>query len=69
MRLIQFFMLDRKAKSLNETLNVLLEYSKFSGLKVNFDKTHAIRIGLIKYNTVTIKTRWKLSWGKLNSNF
>ena len=36
------FMLDGKDKSLNETLNVLLEYSKFLGLKVNFDKTHAV---------------------------
>ena len=58
------FMLDGKDKSLNETLNVLLEYSKFSGLKVNFDKTHAVWIGLNKYSTATIKTRWKLSWGK-----
>ena len=57
-------MLDGKDKSLNETLNVLLEYSTFSGLKVNFDKTHAVWIGLNKYSTSTIKTRWILSWGK-----
>ena len=36
------FTLDRSSKSLNATLDVLFEYSKFSGLKVNFEKTHAI---------------------------
>ena len=60
------FILDGKSKSLNATLNVLFEYSKFSGLRVNFDKTHAVWIGLNKYSTATIKTRWKLSWGKTN---
>ena len=60
------FFLDRTSKSLNETLNVLSEFSNFSGLEVNFDKTHAIWIGLKKYSTALIKTRWKLSWGKIN---
>ena len=60
------FFLDGTSKSLNETLNVLSEFSNFSGLKVNFDKTHAVWIGLKKYSTASIKTRWKLSWGKIN---
>ena len=60
------FILDGKEKSLNETLNVLFEYSKFSGLNINFDKTHAFWIGINKYSTKAIKTRWKLSWGKTN---
>ena len=60
------FILDGKSKSLNATLNVLFEYSKFSGLRVSFDKTHAVWIGLNKYSTATIKTKWKLSWGKTN---
>ena len=51
------FILDGKNKPLNATLNVLFEYSKFSGLRVNFDKTHAVWIGLYKYSTATIKTR------------
>ena len=38
-------MLDGKEKSLKETLNVLFEFSRFSGLNVNFDKTHAVWIG------------------------
>ena len=58
------FILDGSSKSLNSTLDVLFEYSKFSGLKVNFEKTHAVWIGINKYSTSSIKTRWKLSWGK-----
>ena len=60
------FFLDGTSKSLNETLNVLFEFSKFSGLKVNFGKTHAVWIGLNKCSTESIKTRWKLSWGKID---
>ena len=60
------FIIDGKSKSLNATLNVLFEYSKLSGLRVNFDKTHAVWIWLNKYSTATIKTRWKLSWSKTN---
>ena len=58
------FLLDGTSKSLNATLNVLYEFAQFSGLKVNFDKTHAVWIGVNKYSTASIKTRWKLSWGK-----
>ena len=58
------FLLDRTSKSLNATLNVLYDYSQFSGLKVNFEKTHAVWIGVNKFSTASIKTRWKLSWGK-----
>ena len=58
------FILDGSSKSLNSTLDVLFEYSKFSGLKVNFEKTHAVWIGINKYSTSSIKPRWKLSWGK-----
>ena len=58
------FLLDGTSKSLNATLNVLYEYSLFSGLKVKFEKTHAVWIGVNKYSTASIKTRWKLSWGK-----
>ena len=60
------FFIDGTSKSLNETLNVLSEFSNFSGLKVNFDKTHAVWIRLKKYSNASIKTRWKLSWGKKN---
>ena len=50
-------------KSLNETLNELENYAKYSGLKVNFAKTHAVWIGSKKYSTDSIKTKWKLNWG------
>ena len=36
------FLLDGTSKSLNATLNVLYEYSQFSGLKVNFEKTQGL---------------------------
>ena len=58
------FLLDGTSKSLDATLDVLYNYSHFSGLKVNFEKTHAVWIGIKKYSTASIKTRWKLSWGK-----
>ena len=59
------FILDGTSKSLNETLDVLSKFSHCFGLKVNFDKTHAVWIGLKKkIITLTIKTRWKLSGGK-----
>ena len=32
------FILDGGSKSLNATLDVFFEYSKFSGLKINFEK-------------------------------
>ena len=58
------FLLDGTSKSLNAMLDVLYEYAQFSGLKVNLEKTHAVWIGVNKYSTASIKTRWKLSWGK-----
>ena len=58
------FILDGTSKSLNATLNVLYEYSQFPGLKINFEKTHAVWKGNNKYSTASIKTRWKLSCGK-----
>ena len=51
------FLLDGTSKSLNATLDVLYEYAQFSGLKVNFEKTHAVWIGVNKYSTASIKTR------------
>lgn len=59
-------LLDGSSSSLKEALEVLTQFSEFSGLKVNFDKTQVIWIGKKKFSTETIKTRWKLSWGKIN---
>ena len=54
--------LDGSYQSLNETLNLLEQFSLVSGLKVNFDKTKVVWIGKKKYSSDTIKTRWKLTW-------
>ena len=43
-----------------------LAMQNINGLKINFDKTSVVWIGKKKYSTDTIKTRWKLSWGKSN---
>ena len=55
--------LDRSEKSQNETLSKLENYVKFSGLKVNFTKTHVVWIGSKKNSANSIKTKWKLNWG------
>ena len=31
---------------------------------MNFDKTQVVWIGIKKYSSQTIKTKWKLNWGK-----
>ena len=52
-------LLDGTSKSLNEILNVLSDFASFSGLKINFGKTHAVWIGLkIQYclNQDTMET-------------
>ena len=58
--------LDGSQQFLSETLSELSNYAKYSGLNVNFDKTQVIWIGRNKYSTDTIKTKWKLTWGKTN---
>ena len=58
------FILDGSSKSLNETLNSLSEFSRYSGLNVNFDKTKVVWIGKKKFSADTIKTKWKLIWNQ-----
>ena len=60
--------LDGSEKSIKNTLQLLEKFSHISGLKVNFDKTKLIWIGCMKYSSRSIKTKWKLSWGKHNLN-
>ena len=55
-------LLDGTDQSLNETLNVIQDFSNISGLNVNFDKTNVVWIGKNKYSSYTIKTKWKLNW-------
>lgn len=56
--------LDGTEKSLNQTLSELEIFSRISGLNVNFEKTQLVWIGSEKYSIRSIKTKWKLSWGK-----
>ena len=60
--------LDGSTTSLNNILDELNRFSNYSGLKVNFDKTHVIWIGSKKYSQDSIKTKWKLSWGATEFN-
>ena len=46
------------------TLEELEKFSKISGLKIYYDKTQIVWIGSKKHSSDTIKTKWKLSWGK-----
>ena len=55
-------LLDGTDKFFKSILNILNEFANYSGLKVNFEKTHVIWIGSLKYTTRSIKTRWKLNW-------
>ena len=56
-------MLDGTERSLNQTLEELLRFSKISGLNINFNKTQLVWIWLRKISTRSIKTKWKLLWG------
>ena len=56
--------LDGSEKSLNELLKELEDFANLSGLKINFEKTQFVWIGSKKFNTSSIKTKWKLLWGK-----
>ena len=58
--------LDGSPESLNETLNELTYFATYSGLNINFDKTQVVWIGIKKYSSDTINTRWKLKWGCTN---
>ena len=56
--------LDGSESSLKQTISELERFSRISGLNINFDKTQLVWIGIEKYSTNSIKTKWKLSWGK-----
>ena len=57
-------LLDGSESSLHSALSELYKYAEYSGLNINYDKTQVIWIGRNKYSTHSIKTRWKLAWGK-----
>ena len=61
--------LDGSESSLNQTISELERFSRISGLHVNFEKTQLVWVGSEKYSTNSIKTKWKLSWGKAHSKY
>lgn len=47
---------------INRTISIFNEYEKYSGLKVNFDKTEILPIGPIKHNYVVIGPENGIKW-------
>ena len=56
--------LDGSTTSLNNILDELNRFSNYSGLKVNFDKTHVIWIGSKKYSQDSKKTQMETIMGR-----
>ena len=56
--------LDGSEKSLNEMLKELEDFANITGLKIYFEKTRLVWIGSKKFDTSSIKTKWKLLWSK-----
>ena len=54
-------LLNWSEQSLNTSLDLLHELTKFSNLNVNFCETNAIWIGILKYRKRSIKTKQKLN--------
>ena len=57
-----FFTLDESESSLHHCLNTLELFPKFSGLKVNIDKTKAAWLGSKNNSTVTMCSGRTLNW-------
>lgn len=57
-------LLDGSEKSLKNTLSLIEQFSKFSGLKPNFQKTSCIRIGSLRNSTSenNFCTEYELTW-------
>ena len=51
-----------KAESINAILKTFGDFTKVSGLKINFDKSEVLRIGQIKNSNLKIKTDLELKW-------
>ena len=60
-KISQYAIQDGTERSLNQTLEELSRFSKISGLDINFDVTQRLWTGSEKFNTRSIKTKWKLS--------
>lgn len=54
--------LDGTLSSLNATLSLLLDFQKISGLKVNFDKSNAARLGSLQQENRQFHTLRRITW-------
>ena len=57
-------LLDGTEKSLNSALSLINQYSKFSGLKPNFEKTVCIKIGSLKNSHLEFEHKFEISWNQ-----
>ena len=55
-------LLDGTEKSLRSSLSLIYQFSKFSGLKPNFQKTSCIRICSLKNTEIVLCKEHKLQW-------
>ncbi|ESO96980.1 hypothetical protein LOTGIDRAFT_115312, partial [Lottia gigantea] len=64
------FILDGSPESIKATLTILDFFAEISGLRINYSKTKAIRIGAKNFSQeVYHHDKWKQSWGSTNFDF
>ena len=68
-KLIQYaddttLILDGSEKSLKTALSLVHQFSKFSGLKPNYEKTCCIKIGSLKSTDITYTTEQNILWSQ-----
>ena len=57
-------LLDGSEKSLKAALTLEDQFSKFSGLKHNYDKTCCVKIGAVKDVHLHFSTRYNIQWSQ-----
>ena len=57
-------LLDGSKNSLKSALSLVDQFSKFSGLKPNYEKTQCIKIGSLRYDSVLQDEFVSLNWSQ-----
>ena len=57
-------LLDGSKNSLKPALSLVDQFSKFSGLKPNYEETQCIKIGSLKYNSALQEEFVSLKWSQ-----
>ena len=57
-------LLDGSEKSLRAALTLVDQFSKFSGLKPNYDKTSCIKLGSLKHAILEFETTYNIKWSQ-----